>query len=337
MRAYLTSLLLVLLPFANSYADEVFLKNGDRLTGDIVRADNDNLVLKTSFSGELTINRDAIKSLSSDGNVSIKLSDGSSFKATLAESSKGLVTLAANENLKSDPVFLSKIVAINPPAPVVPKTEINGRFNLGGSVETGNTEKSAFHLDTEMIARGIDNRITLGAGYNRSEDNDIESSNNSLAYVKYDHFISKKWYGFANALFTKDKFKDLKLRNAIGLGLGYQFWEDNLGNFSIEFGPSYVNEDFITAVDRDFTSGRWSVNYDRWIMDKQFQLFHLHEGLVSFEDTSDIFIRSRTGVRAPIFMGLTLTAEVDIDYDNLPSPGNEKTDTRYLVNAGYAW
>jgi hypothetical protein len=39
----------------NSLADEVRLKNGDKLTGQVVRMEEEKLVLKTTYAGEIAI------------------------------------------------------------------------------------------------------------------------------------------------------------------------------------------------------------------------------------------------------------------------------------------
>ncbi len=41
-------------------ADQVTLKNGDRLSGDIVSGDGKTLLIKTEFAGDITIQWDAI-------------------------------------------------------------------------------------------------------------------------------------------------------------------------------------------------------------------------------------------------------------------------------------
>jgi len=38
-----------------AFADQVILKNGDRLSGTIVKSDDKNLVLKADYAGEVTI------------------------------------------------------------------------------------------------------------------------------------------------------------------------------------------------------------------------------------------------------------------------------------------
>jgi hypothetical protein len=80
--------------------------------------------------------------------------------------------------------------------------------------------------------------------------------------LKYDHFFTKKWYGYSNATAEQDEFKDLDLRATLGVGAGYQFIESDPTNLSLEGGLSYVNENYIIAEDNSFAAGRWALNFD---------------------------------------------------------------------------
>jgi hypothetical protein len=42
-------------------ADQVVLKNGDRLTGTIVKSDGKTLLIKTEFTGDITVQWPAIQ------------------------------------------------------------------------------------------------------------------------------------------------------------------------------------------------------------------------------------------------------------------------------------
>jgi putative salt-induced outer membrane protein YdiY len=151
-------------------------------------------------------------------------------------------------------------------------------------------------------------------------------------------------------LFTNDRFQDILLRSAFGVGAGYQFFQSEDLNLSLEAGPDYVNLNFYdlpfncsNAIgsnnpctplkDRSGIAGRWAVNYDQFIWNRNVQLFHYHEGLVA----SDLFIRSRTGFRVPIWNGIQFTNEIQVDYLSKPAPGRQNVDTRYMFSIGYAW
>src|SRR5690349_16034595 len=60
MRRILLSVFSLLLIACSARADQVVLKNGDRLTGKIVSGDGKTLLLKSEFAGDVTIQWDAI-------------------------------------------------------------------------------------------------------------------------------------------------------------------------------------------------------------------------------------------------------------------------------------
>ena len=60
------------------FADQLTLKNGDRLSGTIVKSDDDakTLLIKTDLAGDVTVKWDAITALVSSQPLHIMLSDG---------------------------------------------------------------------------------------------------------------------------------------------------------------------------------------------------------------------------------------------------------------------
>ncbi len=51
----------------SALADQVTLKNGDRLSGTIAKSDGKTLVLKTDYAGDVTVQFDAIQGITSTG------------------------------------------------------------------------------------------------------------------------------------------------------------------------------------------------------------------------------------------------------------------------------
>src|SRR5258708_33607619 len=67
------SLLLLWLP---AFADQVSMKNGDRLSGSIVKYDGKNLVIKSEFAGPVTIPWDAVTAGTASVSLAVGLKDG---------------------------------------------------------------------------------------------------------------------------------------------------------------------------------------------------------------------------------------------------------------------
>ena len=319
-----------------SYADIITLNNGDRLTGLVKNKIGDNMLFESSYLGEVTIPWDEIISVTTDKPIKLQLGTERIITGKIIPSEDGTLKIAADELFESKPIPLQQVSSINPPVHDG-KVKIKGNINLGAAAFDGNTDKKSFHGDAEVIARSKNNRVTIGGAFDWAEDRGTESTNSGIAYGKYDHFISEKWYAYANTSFETDRFQDLDLRTTLGAGMGYQFIESDRTQLSFEAGPSFVNEDYKTGMDNSFAAGRWALRFDHWLYRRVIQFFHHQEGLISFDNIDDVFIRTRTGLRLPVYKGFAITTEIDVDYDNVPSAGKEKTDTVYLLNLGYGF
>jgi len=58
------------------FADQVTLKNGDRLTGKVVKSDGKTLVLHTDAAGDVTLKFDAIQEIKTDQELHVGLKGG---------------------------------------------------------------------------------------------------------------------------------------------------------------------------------------------------------------------------------------------------------------------
>ena len=319
-----------------SQADVVTLNNGDRLSGTIKNKLGDKILFESSMLGEVNIPWSEINSIVTDQPVRLKLSGDRVVTGKMIASDDGTIKLAADELFESKAIPLAEVAAINPPIEDG-RVKVRGNFNLGAAAFDGNSDRKAFNGNAEVIARSKNNRVTIGGAYNWAADSGTESANNGIAYGKYDHFITEKWYAYASAAFETDRFQDLDLRSSFGGGMGYQFIENDRTQLSLEGGPTFVSEDYKNSEDLSFAAGRWALRLDHWLFQEVLQFFHYNEGLISFDNVDDIYIRTRTGFRLPIYRGFAITTEVDFDYDNVPAAGAQKTDTVYLLNLGYGF
>src|SRR5713101_7426107 len=76
----------------NAFADQVTLKNGDRLTGEIIKSDQKILVLKSEFAGVVTVQWAAVDTITSTQTLHVGLKDGQTIVGT-ATTSDGRIQL----------------------------------------------------------------------------------------------------------------------------------------------------------------------------------------------------------------------------------------------------
>ncbi len=334
MKIYRVCFLILLINVLNDgllIADEIHLKNGDRISGDILSMKDNKLTLNTSYAGELGIKWSEVVSMKTDKEISVILNNGYLIRGMTQDAEEGRVRLSGDRTGQCEVIDIADVKAVD----VMERLKIKARANMGINSIRGNSNQDATYFDGEVILRTAENRYTAGGNLNRTEDSGKTIENNSHGHLKYDYFISKKWFAYANTSFETDKLVDLNLRSLYGVGSGYQFLETPITNLYIEAGINYVTEDYMTISDENFISGRWAVSYDRYFHNRNFQFFHFHEGYGSFEDTNDWFIKSKTGLRIPLFTGFNASLQLNLDWDNDPPPGKKRFDRALMFTLGY--
>jgi putative salt-induced outer membrane protein YdiY len=324
---------------AHVSADVIHLKDGDRLSGTIVSKDGAKLTLKTRYSEDkIVILWSEVTSIETEQPARFMLKDRTVMDAQASPGGESTVVLKSGTRITTAPVALADIDYINPPPEVTGEgVSTNGRANLGLTSNRGNTDNDQLFYDAEAVIRSIANRFTIGATGETKQEEGEETERNNRGYFKYDHFLTEKWYAYANTAIEEDKFKDLNLRTTLGGGSGYQFFETKERNLALEGGLTYVNEDYDVADDDSYAAGRLALNFNQYLFGGKMQFFHTDEGLFSFENSDDIILRAQTGLRFPLVLNLNATLQYNVEWQNEPSPGFDETDSSYIVSVGYIW
>ncbi|HWH49709.1 MAG TPA: DUF481 domain-containing protein [Burkholderiales bacterium] len=321
-----------------SRADVVILVNGDRLTGTIVRKEQDTLVFQTSYGGDLSIRWADINAILSDKPHRFYLEDGRRLTGKPVAGSHGEIAVEVEGESAPVPVPLSLVRWIDPTPEVAHEgIKFTGRFNLGAAYTDGNTDTEKLHIDGEIVARTFKNRYTAGGAGNEGKTSGVKSESDWLAYLKYDRFFTPKWYGYVNGSAEHDRFKDIDLRTTAGIGSGYQFLDTHRTNLSLEGGLSSVHTDFDLAPDEDYAALRWALKFEHYLFESEVQFFHQHVVLVAVDDAEKIVAKSFTGLRMPIVKKIRVALQYNLDWENEPAPGRERTDRALLLTLGYAF
>lgn len=78
-------------------ADQVTMKNGDRLSGSIVRSDTKELLFKAEFAGEVKIPWDAVTAISSTDQLNVGLKDGQVVVGTVITTPEGGIQVTTRD------------------------------------------------------------------------------------------------------------------------------------------------------------------------------------------------------------------------------------------------
>jgi putative salt-induced outer membrane protein YdiY len=318
---------------ASVQGGEVVLKNGDRLTGRLVKLEEGKLALATDYAGDLQLEWAQVTCLSTDREHEFRLSDDTIVRGKAHCIEQGVIEVRQSGAEGFRRLALSDLAAVNPP----PKTRYKGNLTAGGSASSGNTDARSLYGSGRLEVRSVKQRVPVSAKGNYTESEDTVTARNASGSAKYDYFLTEKLFAYAQTLLEQDRLQDLDLRSTVGGGFGYQFFDTSRIGLYAEAGASYVKEDYEEAENRSYASGRWSVGFNWQILPDRLTFFHLHEGYVSLEDAEDFYIRSEQGIQLPLIDHFFCNIQVDYDYKHRPAPGKEKGDLRYMLGLGYSF
>jgi putative salt-induced outer membrane protein YdiY len=294
-------------------ADELRLRNGDRVSGTVLSLSEGTLRFETPH-GHLTVDWEDVTGLTVD-------------EAIVIQAATGEIT-----TLNGGTIDVATVAALSRPEPPV---VWNGGANLGFLATSGNTDVNSLRADAELVARARANRYTANALVNRAEDTGRETARNWTASGRYDRFLTKQLYINGSAIFTNDTFRDLDLRTALGAGVGYQMLDTTRARLSAEGGLGRVNEDFVLAPDDSYSALREAVRLDVFLLPDRIAFFHQHDGYFGITGDDNLFFKMQNGVRLSVVAGFVMTAQVDLDYERSPSPGRRHSDRNFALTFGY--
>jgi putative salt-induced outer membrane protein YdiY len=321
---------------AHCFADTIVMDNGDRLSGHIARLESGKLVLATEYAGEIKIELAKVSSLTADQEMTVEVDRSRRLYGFLSGSGKQL-KLRTETNAEPVDVTPTELSNILPGHISGHEWKSSGHINVAASDSKGNTVVNHTHLDAETVTQRAEFRVTAGARLNRATDHNVETESNALGYLKYDRFIDARRYGYGNVTVEHDKFKDIRLRNTIGLGRGYDAIVSPRTTLSVEGGLSYVFTDFYSASDQHYPAARVQLHYTHQLIENRLEFFHQSEVFVGLDGLKNSFAHSKTGLRFPLRNNFVGTLEYDVDWDGNPPAGSVTTDRNLLFTLGYHW
>lgn len=344
MRTLAVGLALLLLLATGAWAqeepaatDEIELKNGSRVIGKVTGIRDGVVTVETDFAGALSVSLDQIITMTTSDPATLLLADESVIEEQGIEVRDSQLVVG-EPGAPAETYALDQLRIANPePWELGEGYNATGLVSFAFAIERGNSDTDELDYKLESYWRSLRDRFTLKLDGEVDEANDQKNADNWLAQGKYDYFLSDVTYWGVNVSAEADEFKDLDLRYLIGPYIGRDFFTDPLFTLTGEIGASYVNEDFITAEDQDYTAANWYLRMTSNYLGGDSQLYFDQRGIWNLDQTSDVVIDTAVGLSFPLLWRLEAAAEVLWEYDSGAVEGVEELDETYRLRVGYSW
>jgi putative salt-induced outer membrane protein YdiY len=236
------------------YADQVTLKNGDRLTGTVVKSDGKELVLHTDAAGDVTLKFDAIQDIKTDQELHVSLKGGKTAvgpvsttngKLEVATKTGGTVEAAKEDVtlIRNDAEQAAYDKSLHPGL----LHGWTGGTNVGFSIARGNSQTENLAIAFNAAHPTLNDKISMYAStiYSR---NDIPTTNTTANLetggLRYDRNINPRLFGFVGVDFMSNALQFLGLRSVGTGGLGYHAIKSDSTTLDFLLGVNYAHETY---------------------------------------------------------------------------------------------
>jgi putative salt-induced outer membrane protein YdiY len=324
---------------ATLIADEVYLVNGDRITGKITTLADNKLTVESDLAGKLIIDLNNVTTFKTNAPVEVQLKDGTAFKKQISKAETGRFAVEGDQTLKSQDFNVASITAINPPA----KEEPKWHGDISGALTSthGNTNTLSESFSVNLNRRSEIDRTLLSFDYLYGKQKNPTTGEKEVtqdqwkARGEYDYFFTKKFFGFIDTRYEKDKIAELERRVIVGLGAGYQWIESDPFNFSTQAGIASRHETYTNDTP---SSSQMSAQLGYHLDKKLCKTLMFINDLTyypSLEESGDYFLTTTGELRAKLTEVIFANFKAVFDFDSSPAEGKGKTDIKYILGVGY--
>ena len=245
-------------------ADQLLLKNGDRLTGKIVRSDARELTLQTQYAGAIKVQRGAIASISSEQTLNLFTTDGQRYVGAVATDNNHFRIKTADSRIMNAPVESIAIIRSGEEQTRFEAEEERYRhpglfelwhtsFDFGMSLVRGNSDALTFAggFSGERATRRDKTTSYFNAVRASGTRNGTRQTIASLARFggRYESNLSEQNFAFASVDTEYNRAQRLRPRIVLGGGVGRHMLKNENTKLDL-FGGLSSNHEFFSDGNR---------------------------------------------------------------------------------------
>ncbi len=249
-----------------SLADQITLKNGDRISGNILKSDGKHIVINSEFAGTVTIQWDAVQSITSEKPLYLTSKEGQTLVGTV-DAAQGRVQVSTKEAGRVD-LAKDSIVTIRSEAEQAAfQAEMSrltnpglgdlwtGVADLGLSLSRGNSETLIYTAGINAARSTSRDKIstyfTLLNSRSKFDGEKKTTADAKRGGIRYDLNITPRVFAFGSADLENDKFQKLDLRLVLAAGFGYKVKKIETTSFDVFGGGAYNKEIYQEDIRRN--------------------------------------------------------------------------------------
>jgi len=326
-----------------AWADQIVMKNGDRVTGSIIKKDGKNLTIKADQFGVVTTAWDQVVSVQADKPVNIVLPDGRTVQGTIATTNGKVEVTTRDTKLSLAPADIKTIRNGDEEKAYERLLKPSwgqlwtGAGTLGFAGTAGNAETLTF--TTGITAARVTNTDKTSLYFNTIKASALTNGKNAdtaqavRGGIGYNHNLHPRVFANVFNDYEYDKFQNLNLRFVLGGGLGFHAIKTERSHLDLLGGADFNHSSFSTPLIQKTAEGYFGDDYSL----KLGGATSLVQSFRMFDDVSDgsqYRVNFDAGLSTKIAKRLTWNVSLSDRYLNHPAPGRKTNDFLYTTGLG---
>ena len=328
-------------------AGTVQLRNGDRITGDLVGVRGGAVIVSSPWGGEIRVRLESVSTMSAEEPLWI-LAGGERMQGTLLPAAPGRVRILGDAGSRE--IAIASLSGISPDAPTflldgldaeievlgaeAEATPWSGQVELGAHFSSGNTDRRGVHLGFLAVREVETDRFEVKGRAVYNEEDGSRTTNEQTLSVREDLKFDG-WYAFVLLGLERDEFEDLDLRAVFGPGIGIVLADGDDLKAKVEAGPTVVYENYRSDRDDQWDLvARIGFNAEMKVFDNA-KITESLELFPSLSDLGEFRLVSETTFEQPLSEVLFFKLGVINEYNTDVTKGVDRWDLKLLASLVY--
>jgi putative salt-induced outer membrane protein YdiY len=317
-----------------TFTDRIYLKNGDRITGNIKELDRGKLRIKTRTMDTIYINWIEVESVESTSYLRVTHTDGT-FRSGRVQKSDTYNSVTVQTVLGPQEISNLEIASMKP-------LRVGESFwhRLEGDASAGIDYKKASDILLVNVASNLrlrEEKYEIAFNFNWNETQRTENNDSSRAELgaEFTRLLGDRWFWKASAGLERNQELGLDLRTIVAGSAGKYFLQTPTMRFEVNAGIAASIENRTDDTSQDSVEG---------VIRSSFDLFQLNIPITRLTASVSVFPGITESGRIRVNTDVTLRNELWRDffwdltfystYDNRPVSEAERSDYGIITSLG---
>jgi hypothetical protein len=331
---------------STAWANQVVLKNGDRIAGSIVKKVDKRLTIKTDNFGVIIVSWDQVDSIIAENPLHIVLKDGKSLQGTLtakngkaevtADQTKLTITPEDIASIRNDDEQKAYLRLLHPGLGQL----WSGTGTIGFAGTAGNSKTMTFTIGLNANRATKTDKTSIY--FNAIKASSLANGRNSdtaqavRGGIGYEHNANSRLFLSVFNDNEYDRFQNLDLRFVIAGGMGFHAVKTDKSRLDFVGGGAYNRSSFSTPLVQNSGELYWGNDYGL-NLNKATTLTQSYRMFNNLTETGAYRINFDLGLSTKIAKWLSWNVSISDRYLSNAAPGRKTNDFLYTTGIGIAF